>query len=71
MTYYVAVLGRRNADGRRSGKVLASGDDENWARFKDRVRRQQGTVVGDFVTEERDASRFLAKALSREQSRGG
>jgi hypothetical protein len=27
MTYYVAVLGRRNANGQRNGKVLAFGDD--------------------------------------------
>jgi hypothetical protein len=28
MTYYVAVLGRRDANGRRTGKILASKDGE-------------------------------------------
>jgi hypothetical protein len=70
MTFYVAVLGRPNAAGQRAGKVLASREDETWLRFKDRVKRQRGSVIGGFVTEERDASRFLAKALSRPPSRG-
>jgi hypothetical protein len=70
MTYYVAVLGRPNAAGQRTGKVLASGEEETWLRFKDRVKRQRGIVVGGFVTEERDAARSLAKALDRPPSRG-
>jgi hypothetical protein len=65
MTYYVAVLGRRAADGWRTGKILASEADETWELFKHRVARQRGTVIGDFVTDERDALRSLHRALKR------
>jgi hypothetical protein len=69
MTYYVAVLDRRRVKGQRTGKVLASEADETWVLFKHRVARQQGSVVGEFVTDEQEASRFLRRALGRDRSR--
>jgi hypothetical protein len=70
MPYYVAVLGRRNANRQRNGKVLASGEEESFPEFRDRAKRQRGTIIGSFFCDdEQGASRVLRRALKREQNR--